>query len=169
MHDILVHLMQEYEKVQRIHSEAMAQFAKLTEALNLCEVPSCVKDAEHLMQEDLKLKETLANKMAEAELSSDRFLDALKHQQPVESIEMSPDTKELLTMMASLGGMLQELKAEQGKFDSFWVIHKARVDHMMRMCHFNRSAEKVYTVVLDRSVLCRRLRNKDGEMREGWE
>lgn len=122
----------------------MAEFAKLTKALDLCEVPTCVKDAEHLMQEDLKLKETLANKMAEAELSTDRFLEALKHQCPVETAEIAPDTKEVITMMSSLGGMLQELKMEQRKFDSFWKIHKARVDHMMRMCHFNRSAEKVH-------------------------
>ena len=134
---------QEFEKVQKIHSNAMAQFSKLMEALNLCEVPSTVKDAEHLMQQDLRLKEALANKMAEAELSTDRFLEALKHQLSLETVEMSPDTKEQLTMMSSLNGMLQELKAEQGKFDSFWMIHKARVDHMMRKCHFNRSTEKV--------------------------
>ena len=81
--------------------------------------------------------------MAEAELSTDRFLETLKHQHPQESMEMSPDTKEVITMMASLGAMLQELKAEQRKFDSFWKVHKARVDHMMRMCHFNRGVEKV--------------------------
>ena len=95
------------------------------------------------MTEDLKLKEALANKMAEAELSTDRFLETLKHQLPMETLEMAPDTKEQITMMSSLNGMMQELKAEQGKFDSFWMIHKARVDHMMRMCHFNRSADKV--------------------------
>lgn len=141
-------LIQEFEKVQKIHSDAMAQFLKLTAALDLCEVPSSVKDAEHLMTEDLKLKEALANKMAEAELSTDRFLETLKHQLPLDTMEIAPDTKEQITMMSSLNGMLQELKAEQGKFDSFWMIHKARVDHMMRMCHFNRSAEKVWYMQL---------------------
>ena len=136
-------IIQEFEKVQKIHSNAMAEFSELTDALNLCEAPNSVKDAEHLMTQDLKLKETLANKMAEAELSTDRFLETLKHQQPMDTLEMAPDTKELITMMASLNGMLQELKAEQGKFDSFWIVHKARVDHMMRKCHFNRSVEKV--------------------------
>ena len=139
----MIVLIQEFEKVQKIHSNAMAQFLKLTQALDLCEVPSSVKEAEHLMTEDLKLKEALANKMAEAELSTDRFLEQLKHQLPMETLEMTPDTKEQITMMSSLNGMMQELKAEQGKFDSFWMIHKARVDHMMRMCHFNRSADKV--------------------------
>ena len=127
-----------------MHTEALSQFPKLTEALNLCEVPASVKDAEHLMQEDLKLKETLANKMAETELSIDRFLETLKHQRPMDTMEMSPDTKEHITMMSSLNGMLQELKAEQGKFDSFWMVHKARVDHMMRNCHFNRGVDKVH-------------------------
>ena len=121
----------------------MAEFAKLTQALDLCEVPSSVKDAEHLLQEDLKLKEKLANKMGEAELCTDGFLETLKHQQPEESLELSADSKEVITLMASLRGMMHELKAEQMKFDSFWATHKARVDHMMRMCHFNRSAEKV--------------------------
>ena len=139
----MIVLIQEFEKVQKIHSNAMAQFLKLTQALDLCEVPSSVKEAEHLMTEDLRLKEALANKMAEAELSTDRFLETLKHQLPMETLEMTPDTKEQITMMSSLNGMMQELKAEQGKFDSFWMIHKARVDHMMRMCHFNRSADKV--------------------------
>ena len=137
--------MQEYEKIQKIHSGAMAEFSKLTEALNLCQVPESVKDAEHLMLEDLKLKETLANKMAEAELSTERFLDTLKQQLPGDSVETAPDTKEQITMMSSLNDMLKELKAEQKKFDSFWAIHKARVDHMMRKCHFERSAEKVST------------------------
>ena len=129
--------------MQKIHSDAMAQFLKLTAALDFYEVPNSVKDAKHLMTEDLKLKEALNNKMAEAELSTDRFLETLKHQLPLDTMEMAPDTKEQITMMSSLNGMLQEQKAEQGKFDSFWMIHKARVDHMMRMCHFNRSADKV--------------------------
>ena len=81
--------------------------------------------------------------MAEAELSADGFLETLKRQYPDESMELSPDTKEVIMMLGSLNGMLTELKAELRKFDSFWVIHKARVDHMMRKCHFNRSAEKV--------------------------
>ena len=122
----------------------MAQFLKLTVALDFCEVPSSVKDAEHLMTEDLKLKEALGNKMAKAILSTERFLETLMHQLPLDTMEMAPDTKEQITMMSSLNGMLQELKAEQGKFDSFWMIHKARVDHLMRMCHFNRSAKKVH-------------------------
>ena len=121
----------------------MAHFSKLKETLNLREVPSSIEDAEHLMQEDIRLKVALTDKMVETELSTYSFFKALKHQLPLETVEMSPDTKELTTMMSSLNGMLQKLKAEQREFDSFWTIHKARVDHMMRKYHFNRNAEKV--------------------------
>ena len=120
--------------MQKIHSNTIAQFSKLTEALNLCE---------DLMQENIRLKEALTNKMTETELSTYRFSKTLKHQLPMETAEMSPDTKEQITMMSSLNRMLKELKAEQGKFDSFWTIHNAHVDHMMRKCHFNSNVEKV--------------------------
>ena len=46
-------------------------------------------------------------------------------------------------MMSLLNKMLEELKTKQTEFDQFWSLHKARVDHMMRMCHFNRTSEKV--------------------------
>ena len=116
---------------------------QVTKALDLFEVPESVKDAEHLMQEDLKLKENLVNKIAEAELLIDQFLENLKGQRPDAYKEVSLDIKAYIAMMSSLNSMLQELRADQGKFDSFWTVHKARVDHMMRMCHFTRSAQKV--------------------------
>ena len=126
----------------------MAHFSELKETLDLCEVPSTIEDAKHLMREDIRLKVALANKMVEIELATDRFLEELKHQMPLETVEMSPDTKERTTMMSSLNEMLQELEAEQGKFDSIWMIHKARVDHMMRKCHFNSNTEKVHIGLL---------------------
>ena len=90
----------------------------------------------------LPLSLGLINKLAEAELQIDGLLDKLKAQQPAD-VEMTPGTKDYITMMSSLNGMLEELRQQQSQFDAFWGVHKARVDHMMRMCHFNRGAEKV--------------------------
>ena len=129
--------------MQRLYNRAKSRLPDVRGALDLCEVPSSVKDAEILMTEDLKLKESLVNKLAEAELSIDRFLEVLKHQHDMGSLEISLGTKDYITMMSSLNGMLEELRNSQAEFDEFWSVHKARVDHMMRMCHFNRTAEKV--------------------------
>ena len=46
-------------------------------------------------------------------------------------------------MTSSVQDMLAEIKTSQNKFDEFWRIHRSRVEHMMRMCHFSRSGEKV--------------------------
>jgi hypothetical protein len=44
--------------------------------------------------------------------------------------------------------MLQEIKTSQNEFDEFWRIHRSRVEHMMRMCHFARSGEKLKHIML---------------------
>lgn len=131
-----------------MYSETIVQFPKLTEALDLCQVPSCVKDAEHLLQEDCKLKETLANRLSEVVLVNDGFLETMKHQQSGATMEVALNTKEHIKMMSSLKAMLQELRAKQRQLDSFWLNHKACLDHMIRVCHFDDSAEKVKYIVL---------------------
>ena len=47
-------------------------------------------------------------------------------------------------MTASVGDMLMEVKDSQKEFDEFWRVHRSRVEHIMRMCHFARSGEKVW-------------------------
>ena len=47
------------------------------------------------------------------------------------------------TMMSSVEEMLKEIKNNQNGFDKFWRVHRCRVEHMMSMCHFTRSGEKV--------------------------
>ena len=120
-------------------------------ALNDFQVPANVKEAENLMQEDLKLKERLVNLIAEAEVSIDRFMSELREQYP--SLEMNPATRDHITMMSLLNGMMEELKNKQEEFDDFWALHKARVDHMMRMCHFVRTAAKVCVCVCARACV----------------
>lgn len=121
---------------------------EVTEALNVCSVPATVKEAEELMQEDLKLKEKLVNRVTEAELNIDGFISILNRQGSSEGVELgsggSGDARDgYVTMLSYLEGLLVELRASLSKFDAFWLIHKARVDHMMRMCHFKKVAAKV--------------------------
>ncbi|XP_064394255.1 guanine nucleotide exchange factor DBS-like isoform X2 [Halichondria panicea] len=132
----------EFEKMQHLYQRAKTRFPDVRDALDLVKVPTCVKEAEHIMTEDLKLKEGLVNRLAEAELSIDNFLDVLKHQVDQGSLEISLGTKDYITMMSALNGMLEDIRNTMSQFDKFWGVHKARVDHMMRMCHFNRSADK---------------------------
>ena len=134
--------------MQALHRRAMTRVPDVMGALGACTLPSSVPEAEHLMTEDLKLKENLVNKIAEAELNIDRFLSALREQGlEEENVEvggaLGEEGKEYVTMKKALEGMLKDLKASQGQFDGFWTTHKARVDHMMRMCYFQRTAEKV--------------------------
>ena len=46
-------------------------------------------------------------------------------------------------MISSVDDMLMEIKGSQNSFDEFWKVHRSRVEHIMRMCHFSRSGEKV--------------------------
>ena len=141
--------LQEFEKTQVLHRNAMTRVPDVMEALRACEVPDSVKNAEHLMQEDLKLKENLVNRIAEAELNIDRLLSVLAMSEDGNGTEESVEVgsvsggQDYVSMKEALHGMLKDLKASQGQFDSFWTIHKARVDHMMRMCHYKRTAEEV--------------------------
>ena len=135
--------LQQYEHIIKLHGTVVAELPNLITALDLCDLPKDVKDAEKLMQEDLKLKETIVGKIAEAEVAIDRFMDEMKQQRPEDSFEISPATKDHITMLSLLNGMLEELKEKQEEFDEFWALHRARVDHMMCMCHFSRSVAKV--------------------------
>ena len=79
-------------------------------AIDLYDVPKDVKDAEKLMQEDMKLKERVVNKITVVEVAADKFMNELKQQKPEDSFELSPATKDFITMMSQLNGMLEELR-----------------------------------------------------------
>ena len=111
--------------------------------LNHFEMAESVGDAERLMQEGLRHKETMIGLIAEVDISVDSFVGELEQQQPMGLLEISPTTRDHINMLAILKGMLEELKGKSSEFDEFWSLHKDRLDHMMRMCHFNRTAEKV--------------------------
>ena len=59
----------------------MARLPETQQALSSFSVPSTVKDAEQLMQEELELKEKMINLFAESELKMEQFLASLKEQQ----------------------------------------------------------------------------------------
>lgn len=37
----------------------------------------------------------------------------------------------------------EEIREEQAEFEKFWAMHKSRLDHIMRTCHYKRTVEKV--------------------------
>ena len=121
----------------------MGKLPTIVDQLDRFKMAEGVKDAERLMQEGLQLKETMMGMIAQTEMSIDSFVSELQEQQPEGSIEISPTTRGHITMLAILTGMLAELKGKIEEFDQFWFLHKERMDHMMRMCHFKRTAEKV--------------------------
>ena len=58
----------------------MANLPETKKALSSFSVPTTVKDAEQLMQEELGLKEKMINLFAESEVKMDQFLTSLKGQ-----------------------------------------------------------------------------------------
>ena len=121
----------------------MAELPDLLTAFDLYDIPKNVNDADKLMQEDTKRKERIVNAIAVVEAATDKFMNELKQQEPEDSFKSSPATKDCITMMSQLNRMLEELKEKNEEFDKVWALHQARVDHTMRMFHFNKSAEKV--------------------------
>ena len=77
----LLRSLQQYERIVHLHSKITARLPETQEGLNNFDVPTTVKDAEQLMQQDLSLKEKMINLFAESELKMDEFLASLKEQQ----------------------------------------------------------------------------------------
>ena len=121
----------------------MAELPDMLTAFDLYDVPKDVKDTEKMMQEGMKLKERVVNVIAVVEVAADKFMNELKEQNPEDSSESSLATKDYVSMMSQLNGMLEELKEKKEELDKVWALHQARADHMIRVCQFNRSAEKV--------------------------
>ena len=121
----------------------MTELPDLLTGFDLDDVPKDVKDAEKLMQENVKLKERVVNEISVVEVAADKFMNELKQQRPEDSFESSPPTKDYITMMSQLNEMLRELKEKKEEIDKVWALCQARMDHMMQVCYFNSSAEKV--------------------------
>ena len=129
---------QNYERIVHLHKKTMGRLPETKKGLGTFKMPSTVKDAERLMQEELGLKEKMINLFAESELKMDQFLTSLNDQQ-----SHAPASLDLRAMTSSVGEMLIEVKDSQKEFDDFWKIHRTHSEHIMRMCHFSRSGEKV--------------------------
>ena len=80
---------QQYERMVHLHKKTMQRFPETKNALDHFDIPTTVKDAENLMQEDLALKEKMINLFAESELKMDEFLTTLKGQQEIEHKSVS--------------------------------------------------------------------------------
>ena len=137
-----------------LHRHAIASMPEVSKSLNMFSVPETIKEAEQLLQRDMMLKENLVNRITEAELNIDGLLTALVNQGSEAEIEggaSSAGAKDYGTMKDTLEAMTVDLHACIGEFDTFWLVHKARVDHMMHMCHFRSMA---ISVSLRRTGVC---------------
>ena len=114
---------------------------KIKVSLDSVEMPQDVKAAEKAMQDSLIKRERMFTLLTEAEMPIHAFLTHLNH--PSEEEMGTAMTKDYNSMIASLNGLLEELKAEEKDSNAFWGVHKARIDHFLRTCHFKKSADKV--------------------------
>ena len=130
--------LQHYERIAHLHKKTIGRLPETKKGLRTFKMPSTVKDAEQLMTEELGMKEKMINLFAESELKMDQFMASLNDQQ-----SHAPASLDLKAMMASVGDMLMEIKDSQKEFDDFWKVHRSYSEHIMRMCHFSRSGEKV--------------------------
>ena len=122
----------------------------MRDGLNEFEVPQSVKDAERLLQQHLKLKEFFINLFAEIDVLMDQLTTRLLAKQEA-AASLSVATVALLStpsVMEYLNRTNEDVREEQAEFDKFWVMHKARLDHIMRTCHFYRSVIKVLHIIL---------------------
>ena len=117
------------------------EIPKIKASLDSLDMPEDVKAAERTMQESLMRRERIFTLLTEAEMPIHTFLKHLNH--PGEEEVGTAMTKAYNSMIASLGEMLEELKEEEKGSNAFWTVHKARLDHFLRICHFKKSAEKV--------------------------
>jgi phage-related tail protein len=137
-HEMWISNRTNYERIVHLHKKTMGRLPETKKGLGTFKMPSTVKDAERLMQEELGLKEKMINLFAESELKMDQFLTSLNDQQ-----SHAPASLDLRAMTSSVGEMLIEVKDSQKEFDDFWKIHRTHSEHIMRMCHFSRSGEKL--------------------------
>ena len=126
-----------------MYSDTKKLNPKATEALDHCELPSSVRDAELLVKADTEVKDAFSRKMADALLSIDEFFKSLKCQEDDSSVDIALDTKEPIKLMTSLKLISQDLKEMQKRLVNFWQVHKAGLDHMTQTCHFSERAERV--------------------------
>ena len=134
-----------------MYSDTKKLNPKATEALDHCELPSSIKDAEVLVKADTELKDAFSSKMAETLLSVDEVLESLKCQEVDSSVDMALDIKEPIKLMSSLKLISQDLKEMQKRLINFWQVHKAGLNHMTHACQFSGKAEKVgqFLIMID--------------------
>ncbi|XP_019856098.1 PREDICTED: triple functional domain protein-like [Amphimedon queenslandica] len=138
-----------YEKVKILRGKILEKMPHVRDGLNDFEIPQSVKDAERLMTEQLKLKEFFVNMFAEIDVCIDQLTTYLVDQSQDTTLSGASAVAMLSSehVLAYLNRTNEEVHEEQAEFDKFWALHKARLDHMMRTCHYKRTVEKVKHLV----------------------
>ena len=121
-------------------------------SLDHLDLPCSVSGAEFLLQDSLQRKEVWLGVIDELRDPIRTFLERLNH--PSEEEMGTAMTKDYNSMIASLNGLLEELDSETGLANAFWVLHKARLDHIIKVCQFRKSADKVQGEEWSMSMEC---------------
>ena len=134
-----------YERVEQLRERILKRFPDVRDGLNDFEVPDLVKDAERLLQQHLKLKEFFMNMFAEIDVLIDQLVTRLI-EKGEGAASLGVATVALLptpSVLEYLNRTNEDVREEQAEFDKFWSMHKSRLDHIMKTCHFYRSVKKV--------------------------
>ena len=145
-----------YERIAQLREQILSRLPDVRDGLNEFEVPQLVKDAERLLQQHLKLKEFFVNMFAEIDVLMDQLTTRLLAKNEA-AASLSVATVALLpipSVMEYLNRTNEEVHEEQAEFDKFWAMHKARLDHIMRTCHFYRTVIKVVHTILQDKRQC---------------
>ena len=145
-----------YERIAQLREQILSRLPDVRDGLNEFEVPQLVKDAERLLQQHLKLKEFFVNMFAEIDVLMDQLTTRLLAKNEA-AASLTVATVALLpipSVMEYLNRTNEEVHEEQAEFDKFWAMHKARLDHIMRTCHFYRTVIKVEHTILQDKRQC---------------
>ena len=139
-----------YERIEQLREQILTRIPHVRDGLNEFEIPQSVKDAERLLQQHLKLKEFFVNMFAEIDVLIDQLSTRLTPKEEEEATSLGATTVAVLNtpeVMEYLNRTNEDIRQEQAEFDSFWGVHKARLDHIMRTCHFYRTVMKVIVIL----------------------
>ncbi|KAL5475464.1 hypothetical protein EMCRGX_G025283 [Ephydatia muelleri] len=135
----------EYERIQSAWKHTKEVVGSMRSSLDHFELPCNVAGAEFLIEDSLQRKEVWLGVIDEMREPIHTVLNHLNH--PGEEEVGMAMTKAYNSMIASLGEMLEELKEEEKGSNAFWTVHKARLDHILRVCQFRKSADKILDVL----------------------
>lgn len=152
-----------------LRERILKRFPDIRDGLNEFQVPQSVKDAERLLQQHLKLKEYFVNMFAEIDVLMDQLIGNIVKSSGENAANLDVAAVALLptsVVLEYLNRTNEDVQEEQAEFNKFWAVHKSRLDHMMRTCHFYKTVQKVwctctwnasnklYNYIFENNIMC---------------